>query len=85
MLLFNTGNYIFNKEYFLMKEFSGDNFIIQKDCLDVLYQNYLLLQNPLTKLIHVPNMAYDHIVHSGSFYMNSNNDHSFFDKLYLGY
>jgi hypothetical protein len=78
----NTGNYIVNKSTFLKAICSvGDN-----DChaRDVLYQNYLLFHLAGAKMKVVPHMAYNHIVHQGSYYIQHNDKThvEYFNSLY---
>ena len=44
---------------------------IKSKSLDVLYQNYLLLTVGDCNFISIPNMEYDHIVHNGSYYIQT--------------
>jgi hypothetical protein len=41
--------------------------------LDVLFQNYLMLRVGAVLQL-VPNMSYDHIVHDGSYYMQTHKE-----------
>ena len=84
--LLNTGNYIFNKDYFMradgLDKFS--DYIPKSPTVDVLFQNYLLMRLGC-RLQLVPNMSYDHIVHDGSFYLNTYRTFNFvkdFNNLY---
>jgi hypothetical protein len=65
----NTGNYVINKYLIdnvdLSKEI--DNIKYSSAC-DVIYFNTLLFEQFDLKLHVVPNMIYDHVVHNGSIY-----------------
>jgi hypothetical protein len=73
--MLNTGNYIFNKNLFMKAEsdYSLEDMDKSYKVCDVLYQNYLLLSKYNAILTLVPNMEYDHIVHGGSYYMETCN------------
>jgi hypothetical protein len=72
--LLNTGNYIFNKKFYLSSLTDESEKDLEKSCkaFDVLYKNYLLLKKSGI-LIIVSNMEYDHIVHDGSYYTETCN------------
>ena len=72
--MLNTGNYIFHKENFLGTSTIYPDLHSKLDIQDVFFKNALLLIHGSTLHI-VPNMIYDHIVHSGSFFIN--NSHNF--------
>ena len=63
----NVGNYIFHRDLFMKAE-DVYNLKDECKCLDVQYQNYLLIQNGAT-LLTVDGMEYFHIVHDGSYYI----------------
>lgn len=69
LIMMNTGNYVINKYLIdnvdLSKEI--DNIKYSSAC-DVIYFNTLLFEQFDLKLHVVPNMIYDHVVHSGSIY-----------------
>jgi hypothetical protein len=73
--MLNTGNYIFSKELYLKSLPDDSQKDLENSCkaYDVLFQNYLLLTKGSSFLTVVPNMEYDHIVHSGSYYMETCN------------
>jgi hypothetical protein len=75
VMMLNTGNYIFNKNFFMKAEsdYSLEDMDKSYKVCDVLYQNYLLLSKCDAILTLVPNMEYDHIVHGGSYYMETCN------------
>lgn len=84
--MLNTGNYIINKEIYNFC-FTDENLKhVEDNCkgLDVLFQNYLLLTKGNCKLVLVPNMEYHHIVHSGSYYLQTCDytDHELVYNLY---
>ena len=67
--MMNTGNYVINKYLIdnvdLSKEI--DNIKYSSAC-DVIYFNTMLFEQLDLKLHVVPNMIYDHVVHNGSIY-----------------
>jgi len=69
LIMMNTGNYVINKYLIdnvdLSKEI--DNIKYSSAC-DVIYFNTLLFEQFDLKLHVVPNMIYDHVVHNGSIY-----------------
>ena len=71
--MLNTGNYIFNKKLFIESgsEFTNENLDKTYKVCDVIYKNYLLLTKFNTILTLVPNMEYNHIVHNGSYYIET--------------
>lgn len=68
--MLNTGNYIFHRDNFLETKNIMPELHSRLDVQDVFFKNALLLMNN-SKLIIVPNMMYDHIVHGGSFFTNN--------------
>jgi len=70
--MFNTGNYIFNKQNYIESNrfLSEYHQIGVKGGQDVIFKVLLLFLNHST-LVLVPNMAYDHIVHDGSLFLNN--------------
>jgi len=84
--LFNVGNYIFNKNTYMNASLNKDEEHLIYKCMacDVLFKNYLLLTRSNCTLVTVPNMSYDHIVHSGSLYINTvaMTDTEYFYKLF---
>ena len=71
--LLNTGNYIFHKKLYMESESdeSQKELTISCKALDVLFQNYLLLKKGNGIITVVPDMEYDHIVHDGSYYIET--------------
>jgi len=69
--VFNTGNYIISKTLMNKGEPYDLAMAINSKSLDVLYQNYLLFTLGNCNLILIPNMEYDHIVHNGSYYIQT--------------
>ncbi len=73
---FNIGNYIVSK-YAFSKAQPDSEYLesLASKCLalDVIFKNYLLLAKANAVIHVVPNMAYDHITHSGSYYMETCN------------
>jgi hypothetical protein len=80
--LFNTGNYIVHKSLYTDST-EEELHIAQNVVEDVLYQNYLFFTKAGAKLVCVPDMEYNHIVHPGSFYTNNCNTSQ--SKLVLRY
>jgi glycosyltransferase involved in cell wall biosynthesis len=68
--MLNTGNYIFHRDNFLETKSIMPELHSKLDVQDVFFKNALLLINN-SKLMVVPNMMYDHIVHDGSFFTNN--------------
>jgi len=70
--MLNTGNYIINKDFFLTADGATKFSDYVEKCLavDVLFKNYLMLRLG-ARIQLVPNMSYDHIVHDGSYYMQT--------------
>jgi hypothetical protein len=77
---FNTGNYIFhiNIFYTIQTILLSNNDVkeLSKQCYscDVIYMNYLLLQNSYF-FVFVPKMYYSHVVHDGSIYLATADSH----------
>jgi hypothetical protein len=71
--LINTGNYIFNKKLFEISDTDESQKDLEKSCkaLDVLFQNYLLFTKGRAVLTVIPEMEYHHIVHDGSYYIET--------------
>lgn len=73
--MLNTGNYIFSKKLYMESDPNESQQELVSSCkaLDVLYQNYLLFTkgNAIFSVVH--NMEYHHIVHDGSYYMETCN------------
>lgn len=69
-VIFNVGNYISSKALHQKLVLTADETKRAKDSFaaDVVYSNYLLLTRADAKIITVPDMAYDHVVHAGSIY-----------------
>lgn len=79
----NAGNYIFSRDLFM----KSDDIYNLKDkckCVDVQYQNYLLIKNGAI-LSTIDGMIYDHIVHGGSYFINEekHTDTKFFDRMWM--
>jgi hypothetical protein len=71
--MLNTGNYIFSKKLYMESEPDETQKELVNSCkaLDVLFQNYLLFTKGNAIINIIPNMEYDHIVHAGSYYMET--------------
>jgi hypothetical protein len=87
--MMNTGNYIFSKALLLASEPSEEEEYL-KDCChaqDVVYQNYLFFTRGGGRLVLVPGMEYDHIVHDGSYWIATNKQTNFalFEGLIYNY
>ena len=84
--LFNLGNYISSKslhqKYCLTDE--ETNAAKESWAVDVLYSNYLLITKSDAKMVTVPEMAYNHIVHNDSMYIQTHSkvNLNFYDSLY---
>jgi hypothetical protein len=74
VMMLNTGNYIFNKNLYInyLQEESQKDLEASCKAFDVLFKNYLLLKKSAILTI-VPDMEYNHIVHDGSYYMETCN------------
>jgi glycosyltransferase involved in cell wall biosynthesis len=73
--MLNTGNYIFNKQNYIesnrhLAEYQKSGV---KNVQDVFFKAALLFLNHSTFVL-VPNMAYNHIVHDGSLFLNNYHD-----------
>jgi len=82
----NTGNYIFSKKLYTTSRASLELEKYQyNSALDVLFKNYNIWESGGTS-IFVPGMEYHHIVHPGSFYIESSTlgtlNQDFFYSLY---
>ena len=64
---------IYKKNLDLVKDDSQKDLENSCKALDVLFQNYLFLSQSNAILTVVPNMEYNHIVHDGSYYMETCN------------
>lgn len=83
---FNTGNYIFEKNFYLNSQNKQYDYRSICCCLDVLYKNWLMLENGATFVV-INNMEYDHVVHDGSYWRRTNhkmprNDVNLINNLY---
>ena len=73
--MLNTGNYIFHKQNYI----ESNQHLLEhhqsgvKCVQDVIFKSILLFLNHSTFIL-VPNMAYDHIVHNESVFLNNVND-----------
>lgn len=77
--LMNTGNYVINK--FLTDGINLSNEldnIKHSSSLDVIYFNTLLFEQLDLNMHIVPNLEYEHVVHNGSFYLQTCNNFSNF-------
>jgi hypothetical protein len=85
-VIFNTGNYICNKQFYIQNTTSDNEKHLQVECyaLDVLFKNYLMISRGNGKIAVIPDMEYHHIVHPGSIYTNtiSKIDVKYFYSLY---
>jgi glycosyltransferase involved in cell wall biosynthesis len=72
-IVFNVGNYISSKSIHEKLILNDEELEAANNswAVDVLYNNYLLLTKVNAKIITVPNMAYSHIVHDGSMYIQT--------------
>lgn len=72
--MMNTGNYIINKEMYMRANGTDkfNDYIPKCLAVDVLFKNYLMLRLG-ARIQLVPNMSYNHIVHSGSYYIQTAN------------
>jgi hypothetical protein len=68
--LYNTGNYIVSKTMYLTTETDAHlKHLETARSLDVMFKNYFMWKNNNMKMIVIPGMEYDHIVHDGSYYI----------------
>jgi hypothetical protein len=74
--MLNTGNYIFSKKLYMESEHDESHQELVSSCkaLDVLFQNYLLFTKGNAVFCIVPDMEYNHIVHDGSYYMETHRE-----------
>lgn len=74
--LLNTGNYIFHKQNYTEsnRHLAEYQRIGVKGVQDVIFKAILLFLNHSTFVL-VPNMAYEHIVHDGSLFLNNVHDY----------
>lgn len=74
--MLNTGNYIFSKKLYMESETDESQEELVSSCkaLDVLFQNYLLFTKGNAVFCIVPDMEYNHIVHDGSYYMETHRE-----------
>ncbi len=80
--LMNTGNYVINK--YLISNLNVENEInniLQSSACDVIYFNTLLFEQLDLNLHVVPNLEYNHVVHNGSVYLNTHNQHRNFNEI----
>jgi hypothetical protein len=67
----NTGNYIINKYLKNSINLKNEPNISKSSACDVIYFNTMLFEQLDLNLHVVPNLEYDHVVHSGSVYMQT--------------
>jgi hypothetical protein len=67
--LYNTGNYIVSKKMYLTTEIDTEYKETDPLAFDVLFKNYFMWKNNNMKMIMIPDMEYNHIVHPGSYYL----------------
>lgn len=74
--MLNTGNYIFSKKLYMESKPDESHQGLVSSCkaLDVLFQNYLLFTKGNGVITIVPDMEYNHIVHDGSYYMETHKE-----------
>lgn len=89
--LLNAGNYIVNKSFFL-SEPDYDTQLYQQhidSCYsyDSIFKNSILLLHLNAKLVIVPHMKYEHIVHNGSYWITTHSlSHDFYhNHIYPSY
>lgn len=86
--LFNTGNYIFNRSVYLnTSEIIKDYIHITENvhAVDVVFKNALMMKKG-TKFVVVPDMVYEHVVHHGSYFLNTEGvSRSHLPKIYAMY
>lgn len=78
-VLLNTGNYIFSRDTFLSIRNNENSITKDMLCYDVIYMNYLLMKYANVSLQVVPGMTYSHVVHDGSYYLQT---HGYADHFY---
>lgn len=68
--LYNTGNYIVSKKMYITTETDPHlKHLESQRSPDVMFKNYFMWKNNNMKMVVVPGMEYDHIVHNGSYYI----------------
>lgn len=68
--LYNTGNYIVSKKMYMTTETDAHlKHLETARSPDVMFQNYFMWKNNNMKMLVVPGMEYNHIVHDGSYYI----------------
>ncbi len=73
-VLMNTGNYVLNKYLIEHLDLSKElDLVHQSSACDVIYLNTLLFEQLNLELYVVPNLKYNHVVHSGSIYTQTAN------------
>jgi len=79
--LMNTGNYVINKYLInnLNLQNEKDN-IPKSSACDVIYFNTLLFEQLDLNIHVVPNLEYDHVVHNGSIYIQTQNNFKEFNN-----
>ena len=79
--LMNTGNYVLNK--FLINNLNllnESHHIHLSSACDVIYLNTLLFEQLDLNMHIVSGLEYSHVVHNGSIYMKTHNDHAQFNN-----
>ena len=83
--LFNTGNYIFNRSTYLnTSEIAKEYIHIAENvhAVDVVFKNALMMKKG-AKFVLVPGMVYEHVVHHGSYFLNTEGvSRSYLPKIY---
>lgn len=80
-VLMNTGNYIINKYLIDNINLKNETENIKKSAAcDVIYFNTLLFEQLDLNLHVVPNLEYNHVVHNGSIYIQTHQQHSDFNS-----
>lgn len=77
--MWNTGNYIVNKNTYLHVKNNYEYLIPCCYSLDVIYKNAILLENNVHFRL-VKDMLYDHVVHDGSYYIHTSHQAEPFRK-----
>ena len=81
LTLMNTGNYIINKYLIVNLKLAREKYNIQKSsACDVVYFNTLLFEQLDLNMHVVKHLEYDHVVHDGSTYTQTVNNHNDFNK-----
>ena len=79
--LMNTGNYVINKYLIENLNLTNETENIRKSsACDVIYFNTLLFEQLELNLHVVPNLEYDHVVHDGSVYIQTHQQHAAFNS-----